>query len=127
ARGEVVIETEEEQLFDLRVAILSRRDLARGCAVGTERIGHKRVSRPRRIIAAWLAEVQRRAIESAARMVIECIPNVSEGRRAEVIASIADAVRAVAGVRLLDFSSDASHNRSVFTFAGDRDGVRQAV
>ena len=59
--------------------------------------------------------------------VIECIPNVSEGRRGDVVESIAAAVRAVAGVRLLDHSSDPAHNRSVFTFAGDPAGVSAAV
>jgi len=59
--------------------------------------------------------------------VIECIPNVSEGRRTEVISAMADAVRAVPGVRLLDLQSDASHNRSVFTLAGDAAGVERAV
>ena len=59
--------------------------------------------------------------------VIECIPNVSEGRRPEIVAAMADAIRAVPTVRLLDFSSDASHNRSVFTFAGDAPGVERAV
>src|ERR1035437_9597841 len=59
-------------------------------------------------------------------MLIECIPNVSEGRRPEIVAAMADAIRRVAGVRLLDFSSDASHNRSVFTFAGDPVGVEEA-
>jgi len=58
---------------------------------------------------------------------IECIPNVSEGRRLDVIAALADAVRAVGGIRLLDCTSDASHNRSVFTLAGTADGVEQAV
>jgi glutamate formiminotransferase / 5-formyltetrahydrofolate cyclo-ligase len=58
---------------------------------------------------------------------IECIPNVSEGRRSDVVARMADAIRAVRGVRLLDFSSDASHNRSVFTLAGDAAGVEEAV
>src|SRR4029453_3077755 len=58
---------------------------------------------------------------------VECIPNVSEGRRPDVVAQMADAIRASSGVRLLDFSSDASHNRSVFTFAGDAAGVEQAV
>src|ERR1700755_185568 len=58
---------------------------------------------------------------------IECIPNVSEGRRPEVIEAIADAIRAVPGVRLLDHSSDISHNRSVFTLAGDEAGVEAAV
>ena len=60
-------------------------------------------------------------------MIIECIPNVSEGRRPDVVSSMADAIRSVAGVRLLDFSSDASHNRSVFTLVGDAAGVEQAV
>src|SRR5262245_8370620 len=58
---------------------------------------------------------------------IECIPNVSEGRRADVVASMADAIRAVPGVRLLDHSSDPSHNRSVFTLVGDASGVERAV
>ena len=43
--------------------------------------------------------------------IIECVPNISEGRRAEVVARIVDAVRGVRGARLLDYSSDASHNR----------------
>src|SRR5437870_13897382 len=58
---------------------------------------------------------------------IECIPNVSEGRRPDVVAEMANAIRAVPGVRLLDCSSDPSHNRSVFTLAGDAAGVEQAV
>jgi glutamate formiminotransferase len=60
-------------------------------------------------------------------MLIECVPNVSEGRRSEVVAAMAEAIRAVAGVRLLDYSSDASHNRSVFTLVGDATGVERAV
>ena len=58
---------------------------------------------------------------------IECIPNVSEGRRADVIAAMADAVERSPGVRLLDRSSDASHNRSVFTLVGDAAGLERAV
>src|SRR5438132_5227138 len=60
-------------------------------------------------------------------MIIECIPNVSEGRRPDVVSGMADTIRSIAGVRLLDFSSDASHNRSVFTLVGDAAGVEQAV
>ena len=60
-------------------------------------------------------------------MLIECIPNVSEGRRPEIVAAMAAAIRAVEGVRLLDHSSDASHNRSVFTMVGDAAGVEHAV
>jgi glutamate formiminotransferase len=59
-------------------------------------------------------------------MLIECIPNVSEGRRTELIEKMAEAIRG-AGVRLLDVSSDASHNRSVFTLVGDAPGVERAV
>src|SRR6185369_2947356 len=59
--------------------------------------------------------------------IIECIPNVSEGRRADVVEAIAAAIRAVPGVRLLDHSSDVSHNRSVFTMAGDAGPIKQAV
>jgi len=61
------------------------------------------------------------------KMLIECVPNVSEGRRSEVIAAMAEAIRGVPGVRLLDHSSDPSHNRSVFTLVGDSAGVEQAV
>ena len=57
---------------------------------------------------------------------IECIPNVSEGRREDVVARMAAAVRA-GGVQLLDVSTDPSHNRSVFTFVGEPAAVEQAV
>jgi glutamate formiminotransferase len=60
-------------------------------------------------------------------MLIESVPNVSEGRRADVIAAMVEAIRGVAGVRLLDHSSDPSHNRSVFTLVGDSAGVERAV
>ena len=60
-------------------------------------------------------------------MVIECVPNVSEGRRPDIVGAMAEAIRAVAGVRLLDHSSDASHHRSVFTLAGDAAGLERAV
>jgi len=60
-------------------------------------------------------------------MLIECIPNVSEGRRSEIVEAMAAAIRTVPGVRLLDRSSDRSHNRSVFTLVGDADGVERAI
>lgn len=50
---------------------------------------------------------------------IECVPNISEGRRHDVIDRITAALRAVPGLRVLDVQSDASHNRSVYTLAGD--------
>jgi glutamate formiminotransferase len=61
------------------------------------------------------------------RTIIECVPNVSEGRNTNAIDEIATAVGRAAGVRLLDVSSDASHNRSVLTFVGDAEAVRNGV
>ncbi len=61
------------------------------------------------------------------RTVIECVPNISEGRDRERVREIADAVRATPGARLLDVSSDPSHNRSVLTFVGDTAALRAAV
>jgi glutamate formiminotransferase len=58
---------------------------------------------------------------------IECVPNISEGRRADVISKVATAISAIPGVRLLDQTSDADHNRSVFTFAGEPDAVVMAA
>jgi len=58
--------------------------------------------------------------------VIESIPNVSEGRRTEVLDACAQAIRET-GVRLLDVKPDATHNRTVFTFAGAPDAVRAAA
>ena len=58
---------------------------------------------------------------------IECVPNVSEGRRPDVVNAIAEAVSRVGAVRLLDRSSDEAHNRSVLTLAGDAPAVQQAV
>lgn len=59
--------------------------------------------------------------------IIESIPNVSEGRRPEVIDRLASAIRGTPGVRLLDHSSDASHNRSVFTLVGDAPALKAAT
>lgn len=58
---------------------------------------------------------------------MECIPNISEGRRPEIVDAIADEVRAVPGVTLIDVSSDASHNRSVITFLGEPEQVMEAA
>jgi glutamate formiminotransferase len=60
-------------------------------------------------------------------VLIESVPNVSEGRRPDVVERLASAIEAVPGVYLLDRTSDASHNRSVFTLAGEHDPVRTAL
>ena len=49
---------------------------------------------------------------------VEVVPNFSEGRRLEVVDRLASAVSGTPGVFLLDRTSDASHHRSVLTFAG---------
>jgi glutamate formiminotransferase / 5-formyltetrahydrofolate cyclo-ligase len=59
--------------------------------------------------------------------VVECVPNISEGRDLEVVEAVVDAVRAIPGVALLDYSSDADHNRSVITFVGEPERVYQAT
>ena len=60
-------------------------------------------------------------------MLIESVPNVSEGRRLEVVDRLAAALESVDGVYLLDRTSDASHNRSVFTLAGEHEPVLVAL
>jgi glutamate formiminotransferase / 5-formyltetrahydrofolate cyclo-ligase len=59
--------------------------------------------------------------------IIESIPNVSEGRRPDVVERLAAAVRETPGVRLLDYSSDASHNRSVITLVGGAASLKSAL
>ena len=49
--------------------------------------------------------------------IVECVPNFSEGTDAGKVAEIVAAMR-VEGVRLLDWSLDTAHNRSVVTIAG---------
>lgn len=58
--------------------------------------------------------------------IVECVPNFSEGRNGKVIEKIADAFR-VDGVKLLDYSADVDHNRSVFTVAGEPTELAEAV
>jgi glutamate formiminotransferase len=60
-------------------------------------------------------------------VLVESVPNVSEGRRLDVVDRLADAITSVPGVFLLDRTSDASHNRSVFTLAGEHDAVGEAL
>jgi glutamate formiminotransferase len=59
--------------------------------------------------------------------VIECVPNISEGRRADVVNTIAQGLGTVPGMRVLDVQSDPAHNRSVLTLAGEPSSLRTAV
>ena len=65
-----------------------------------------------------------RAREAGA--LLQCVPNVSEGRDEAVIRALGDAVEA-AGVRLRDVHSDVDHHRSVFTYLGAPDAVERAT
>jgi glutamate formiminotransferase len=59
--------------------------------------------------------------------VLECVPNVSEGRDQRVLDALAEAIRGVDGVRLADVQADPDHHRSVFTFMGAPDAVAAAA
>jgi glutamate formiminotransferase len=58
---------------------------------------------------------------------VESVPNFSEGRRLEVVDRLALAAAAVPGAHLLDRTSDASHNRSVLTLAGEPAAVADVL
>lgn len=58
---------------------------------------------------------------------VETVPNFSEGRRIEVVDKLAAAVERVPGAYLLDRTSDASHNRSVLTLAGEPAAILEAL
>lgn len=57
---------------------------------------------------------------------VECVPNFSEGRKAEVVDSIAEAIEASEGI-VLDRHIDTDHNRSVITFVAKPTGVVNAA
>lgn len=58
---------------------------------------------------------------------LECVPNVSEGRRREVVRRLAQAVRGRPGALLLDVSSDWDHDRTVLTLAGEPGPLVEAL
>jgi glutamate formiminotransferase len=58
---------------------------------------------------------------------IEAVPNVSEGRRPEVIEALASALADSPGIDLLNAASDAAHNRTVFTLVGEGAALRTAI
>lgn len=60
-------------------------------------------------------------------MIVECVPNFSEGRDPVIVTAIARAVSSTPGALLLDQTSDQDHNRSVLTFAGSPSAVMEAA
>ena len=61
------------------------------------------------------------------RKLIECVPNISEGRDAEKIKAIYSVVETVEGVKLLDVDPGKATNRTVITFVGEPDQVVEAA
>jgi len=61
------------------------------------------------------------------KKIVECVPNISEGRDESIINACADAVRKVNGVTLLDIDPGKSTNRTVFTFVGDPESIVEAA
>ncbi|MGQ4080085.1 glutamate formimidoyltransferase [Streptococcus dysgalactiae] len=59
--------------------------------------------------------------------IVKCIPNFSEGQNQAVIDGLVATAKSIPGVTLLDYSSDASHNRSVFTLVGDDQSIQEAA
>ncbi|MGD9962731.1 MAG: glutamate formimidoyltransferase [Thermoplasmata archaeon] len=60
-------------------------------------------------------------------VIIECVPNFSEGRRKKVVDGIVHSIRSVPGTKVLDVEMDADHNRSVVTFTGSRESVQESA
>jgi glutamate formiminotransferase len=61
------------------------------------------------------------------KKIVECVPNFSEGKRKNVIDSIAKAIESTNDVKLLDVQMDKDHNRSVITFIGIPQAVEKAA
>ncbi len=61
------------------------------------------------------------------KQLIECVPNISEGRDENIIKQITDMVETVDGVRLIDVDQGKATNRTVITFVGSPDEVCEAA
>jgi glutamate formiminotransferase len=61
------------------------------------------------------------------KQLIECVPNFSEGRDLAKVDAIIAAMQSVESVHILDRESDADHNRSVVTLAGEPEAVAEAA
>ncbi len=61
------------------------------------------------------------------KRIVECVPNFSEGRNPEIIGQIAEAIKSVEGIKLLNVDPGKATNRTVMTFAGEPDDVVEAA
>ncbi len=62
-----------------------------------------------------------------AERLIECVPNFSEGRDGNIIKQITDEIEKTEGVKLLDVDPGPDMNRTVVTFIGEPEGVKEAA
>jgi glutamate formiminotransferase len=66
-------------------------------------------------------------LEDKMERIVECVPNFSEGRDLNKVEKILDAFRGKREVKLLDYSSDEDHNRTVVTVVGEPEALKMAV
>ena len=61
------------------------------------------------------------------KQLIECVPNISEGRDPDKIKQVTDVISTVAGVKLLDVDPGKATNRTVITIVGEPEPVIEAA
>ena len=61
------------------------------------------------------------------KQLIECVPNISEGRDSKIIETVSQIVETVEGVKLLDVDPGKATNRTVITFVGEPEPVIEAA
>ncbi len=61
------------------------------------------------------------------KKIVECVPNISEGRNKEIIKQVTDEIEAIKGVKLLDVDPGEATNRTVITFVGSPEVVVEAA
>jgi glutamate formiminotransferase / 5-formyltetrahydrofolate cyclo-ligase len=120
--GKVMVEAGEKKLFDSGITIAIRSLRGGRWSAESNRVGHPQSNFIRRVAGIITGNF----MVQLHMPIIECIPNVSEGRRPDVIEGFVERIRRT-GVRVLDYSSDASHNRSVLTLAGEAATLKAAV
>ncbi len=59
--------------------------------------------------------------------ILECVPNISEGTNLEIVEQVVDQLRQSEGIKILNYSSDPDHNRSVLTYLGEPEAVLAAT
>jgi len=61
------------------------------------------------------------------RRIVECVPNISEGRNKQLIDAVVDAIKSVSGIDVLDVDPGFDTNRTVITFVGEPENVKEAA